>query len=135
MEKNRILQALVINEEEEFKKIVEKAKRVIKIKTSGEPIILASKDKVTDAEYIVCYLLGKYFSKELGFVQSATATNAEIAKSLQQKYPKLNFITESIDREWALPYYQKINIFQPDIIFVTLGSPYQEKFIYHKTIC
>lgn len=80
MEKNRILQALVINEEEEFKKIVEKAKRVIKIKTSGEPIILASKDKVTDAEYIVCYLLGKYFSKELGFVQSATATNAEIAK-------------------------------------------------------
>lgn len=80
MEKNEILKELVINEEEEFKKIVEKAKKIIKIKSNGEPVILVPKDKIKDAEYIACYLLGMYFSKKLGLVQSATATNVEIAK-------------------------------------------------------
>jgi len=56
----------------------------------------------------------------------------DIRNMLKEKYPKLSFAIEEIDKEWEMPYYQKINIFKPDMIFVTLGAPYQEKFIYHQ---
>ncbi len=59
------------------------------------------------------------------------SSKENIEKALRENYPELKYTVESIDREWSLGYYQKINIFQPDIIFVALGSPYQEKFIYH----
>ncbi len=54
----------------------------------------------------------------------------EIEKTLKERYPELQFVINNIDKEWSLNYYQKINAFQPDILFVALGSPYQEKFIY-----
>jgi len=59
------------------------------------------------------------------------SSKEEIEKALQENYPKLKYVVESTDREWTMPYYQKINLFQPDIVFVALGSSYQEKFIYH----
>ncbi len=55
----------------------------------------------------------------------------EIAAALKQKFPDLKFVIEDIEREWNLPYYQSFNIFQPKIIFVALGSPWQEKFLYY----
>ncbi|OGF27958.1 hypothetical protein A2303_06275 [Candidatus Falkowbacteria bacterium RIFOXYB2_FULL_47_14] len=54
----------------------------------------------------------------------------DIETVLRKNYPKLNFAIEEVDREWSMPYYQNINVFQPEIIFVTLGAPWQEKFIY-----
>lgn len=56
---------------------------------------------------------------------------ADIEAALRAKYPRLNFAVEEVDREWDMPYYQNINVFQPEIIFVTLGAPWQEKFIRH----
>ncbi|MFH0892277.1 MAG: WecB/TagA/CpsF family glycosyltransferase [Candidatus Falkowbacteria bacterium] len=54
----------------------------------------------------------------------------DIEAILRSKYPKLDFAIEEIDREWSMPFYQNINVFQPEIIFVALGAPWQEKFIY-----
>lgn len=65
-------------------------------------------------------------------LRGGLSNESDIAKMLKEKYPKLEFAIEEIDKEWEMPYYQNINIFQPRIIFVTLGAPYQEKFIYHK---
>jgi len=56
----------------------------------------------------------------------------EIREAVKRKHPSLRFMVEEIDREWEMPYYQDVNIFKPDIIFVALGAPYQEKFIFHQ---
>lgn len=55
----------------------------------------------------------------------------DIEKALREKYPDLQFVVEDIEREWQMPYYKRINAFQPELVFAALGSPWQEKFIYH----
>ncbi len=59
----------------------------------------------------------------------------DIEKALIKKYSSLKFIAENIERDFtdfakteSLTSLQK---FEPDILFITLGVPYQEKFIYH----
>ena len=59
----------------------------------------------------------------------------DIEKALAKKYTGLKFTVENIERNFAdfaktesLAHLQK---FKPDILFVTLGAPDQEKFIYH----
>jgi len=55
----------------------------------------------------------------------------DIKKALSRSYPDLEFVVEDIEREWQMPYYKNINLFQPELLFVALGSPWQEKFIFH----
>ncbi|MDD4332846.1 MAG: WecB/TagA/CpsF family glycosyltransferase [Patescibacteria group bacterium] len=59
----------------------------------------------------------------------------DISNSLKQKYPKLNFAVEDVNREEAkLPIGSLASDFlnfNPDILFAALGAPYQEKFIFH----
>ncbi len=55
----------------------------------------------------------------------------DIKKSLQKKYPKLNFYIQDIDREGKLVNIEKLNQFSPQLLFSTLGSPWQEKNIFH----
>ncbi|MDP3043726.1 MAG: WecB/TagA/CpsF family glycosyltransferase [bacterium] len=67
----------------------------------------------------------------------------DIEKVLEKKYPDLRFLVEDIEREignclprCAARGQGKLEIgnladFQPDILFATLGAPWQEKFIYH----
>lgn len=57
------------------------------------------------------------------------SSKEDITAALKEKYPKLKFAIENIDREWSMPYYQNINIWQPRIIFVNLGAPWQELFL------
>ncbi len=49
----------------------------------------------------------------------------------KEKYPDLNFIVEDIPRNKHATLSQKFLDFKPQILFVGLGSPWQEKFIYH----
>ncbi|MBU0647422.1 WecB/TagA/CpsF family glycosyltransferase [Patescibacteria group bacterium] len=59
----------------------------------------------------------------------------DITISLTKKYPKLKFIVQDIDREdnncSVASQDDRLVQFQPEIIFCTLGAPYQEKFIFH----
>jgi len=54
----------------------------------------------------------------------------DIEDALKIKYPKLKFFIDEIDRCGAYNF-DAINKFAPAILYVTLGSPWQEKFIYH----
>ncbi len=54
----------------------------------------------------------------------------EIKLAVAEKFPELEFYVEAIEREASVDVY-KINQFKPDIVFCTLGAPYQEKFIYY----
>ncbi|MDA3839652.1 MAG: WecB/TagA/CpsF family glycosyltransferase [Patescibacteria group bacterium] len=57
--------------------------------------------------------------------------SSDIEKILKDKFPKLKFYIHDIDKKGDLINYQKLNNFSPDILFSTLGSPWQEKNIYH----
>ena len=50
--------------------------------------------------------------------------------SLQKKFPKLEVLVEDIERA-VLADLAGAKQFSPDIIFCSLGAPYQEKFIFH----
>lgn len=58
----------------------------------------------------------------------------DISKGLQDHFRKLNFYIEDIDNRTEVdcnPSLQEMRLFSPDILFVTFGAPYQEKFIFH----
>ena len=56
----------------------------------------------------------------------------EVEKALKEKYKNLNFIVAEISRQDNIVFKQEFINFQPEIVFVGLGSPWQEKFIYHQ---
>lgn len=55
----------------------------------------------------------------------------DIRKALSKNYPKLKFTIDHIQKNEKLQECKNILHFEPDILFVTLGAPYQEKFITH----
>lgn len=56
----------------------------------------------------------------------------EVEKAVRAKYPKLDFIVEEISRQEDVSLKNNFLAFSPEIIFVALGSPWQEKFLYHQ---
>ncbi len=62
--------------------------------------------------------------------QSGLSTLEDIRQALKRDYPKLQLFVDGIDRLGAY-HFDKINQFAPEILYVTLGSPWQEKFVYH----
>jgi len=59
----------------------------------------------------------------------------DLKRALIKKYPDLEFVIENIERDFAdfikTKSLARLREFEPNILFVTLGAPYQEKFIYH----
>jgi len=56
----------------------------------------------------------------------------EIKAAVQKKYPSLSFEVFEIEKNGADINNDEINRYAPALLFVTLGSPYQEKAIYHE---
>lgn len=54
----------------------------------------------------------------------------EIKSALAKKFPKLELQVEDINRQPPYDFSRAIQ-FSPEIIFSTLGAPYQEKFIFY----
>ena len=63
--------------------------------------------------------------------RGSLSLSSDIKKSLSKKFPKLKFSIQDIDRGGELINFQKLNNFSPDILFSALGSPWQEKNIFH----
>ncbi len=82
MNKKEILNELIFDEEEEFKTLVNKAKRIINIRKSNGEIIIINKDKLNTKETIACFITGKYFSKEMGFIEDSKVSIEEISDSV-----------------------------------------------------
>ena len=55
----------------------------------------------------------------------------EISTALKSKYPKLIFAIQNINKKASLLKLNEINDFSPSIVFSCLGSPWQEKNIFH----
>lgn len=72
-------------------------------------------------------------NKEIVIINwSKGLSNAEeIRMALQKKWPKVEVLVEDIEIDSSNINWQKINSFSPDIVFSSLGYPYQEKLVYH----
>jgi len=59
-----------------------------------------------------------------------------IKQALTEKYKNLQVMVFDVERQTALPdeILEQVREFKPDIIFSSLGSPYQEKFIFHNLV-
>ena len=61
------------------------------------------------------------------------SNSEDINISLKDKFPNLNFLVISIERNIFLSneVIDEINAYSPSLVFNTLGFPYQEKLMYH----
>jgi exopolysaccharide biosynthesis WecB/TagA/CpsF family protein len=62
--------------------------------------------------------------------QDGLSNRGEIERALNDKFPDLKVFIEDIGRQGAYDF-TAANQFAPDIIFCSLGFPYQEKFVYY----
>jgi len=85
MQKKKILEDLIYDEDLEFERVVPKVKRVVQIKKTGEPVIVADSKKLSQGEIIALYYIGKYFAHQLEINEDDSATNKEIAEGLRLK--------------------------------------------------
>jgi N-acetylglucosaminyldiphosphoundecaprenol N-acetyl-beta-D-mannosaminyltransferase len=59
------------------------------------------------------------------------SSSALIEKSLRAEYPNLKFYVKDADRNFSILPNDDLLKINFDVMFVTLGAPYQEKFIFH----
>jgi len=58
----------------------------------------------------------------------------DVVNVLKNKFPKLDFICQEIGRDENVNISSEIDSFAPQLVFVALGSPWQEKIIYHQLL-
>jgi N-acetylglucosaminyldiphosphoundecaprenol N-acetyl-beta-D-mannosaminyltransferase len=63
--------------------------------------------------------------------ENGLSSEYETEQALKKKYPTLDFVVAKGGREKDSPLNEKFLAFQPEIVLVGFGSPWQEKFIYH----
>lgn len=81
-----ILKDLIIDEEytlEDLRRLVEKSKSFLKIESKSGNIIISPEFPLTTNEKIIIYLIGIYFSKELGFNQDVQITSRNISENIE----------------------------------------------------
>lgn len=81
-----ILKDLIVDEEytlEDLKRLVEKSKPFLKIESKSGNIIISPEFPLTVSEKIIIYLIGIYFSKELGFHQDVQITSRHISENIE----------------------------------------------------
>jgi len=69
VDKKEILKGLLLTEEDtlaKLKTLIDKAKTIIKIDEKSDKVIIAPEFKFSNQEKILLFLIGRYFSKELG---------------------------------------------------------------------
>jgi len=113
-----ILKVLIIDEEytlEDLRRLVEKSKPFLKIESKSGNIIISPEFPLTISEKIIIYLIGIYFSKELGFNQDVQITSRHISENIEIAQttisgPLGDYIKSKIvgrdNNSYAIKYYE-----------------------------
>ena len=81
MNQKDLFKELLIDKTKQVESLVKKAKNILGIdRESGDTIILVSRAKLTDEEMICIHLIGRFFSSELGLVESSSVSYKELSK-------------------------------------------------------
>lgn len=80
MTEKEFYKELLIDKSKRVETLVKKAKDILGIdKETGEPIILVSRARLRDEDYIALYMIGKFVASELGLSESPCVTYTEVA--------------------------------------------------------
>lgn len=79
MDKRKLLESILIDEEAIFEKIVEKAKSLFGLNKRGEIILHIPRDELTQRQLIAVYLIGGVFAKELELRDTDVFTAEELS--------------------------------------------------------
>ncbi len=113
-----ILKDLIIDEEytlEDLRRLVEKSKPFLKIESKTGKIITSPEFPFTVREKIIVYLIGIYFSKELGFNQDVQITSRHISENIDISQttisgPLGNYVKSKIigieNNSYTIKYYE-----------------------------
>ena len=119
MENNKldILKDLVVDENhslEDLKRLVGKSKPFIKIEGNTGKILLSTEYSYNTREKIILYLIGMYFSKELGLNQDLQITSREISNNINVvitsmsgalgEYVRSHIVSQE-DNSYSIKYY------------------------------
>lgn len=86
MEKKKILERLIIDEDALLNQLVEKSVKIFAIsKKSGNLIYMTDQKKLTSKEKAGLHLIGRYFASELGLKDSKYMDISELAKLIGTK--------------------------------------------------
>ncbi|MFA5174570.1 MAG: hypothetical protein WC438_05310 [Candidatus Pacearchaeota archaeon] len=122
-----ILKDLLVSEEhtlEELKTLVEKSKKFIKIEEKSGKVIISPEFDLTSSEKIALYLVGVYFSKEMGLNGEEQITSRKISDSINVAQTTLSGplgelvrkkIVEQKDNSYEIKYYE-INNFLDSLV-------------------
>ncbi len=95
-----LLKELLIDREERIRMLIKKAKNILGIeKSTGEPIILIPRSKLSNKEVIALYILGAYFSYELGLRDSPSVSRSELVSKLGLDPKVVSARTSELKRE------------------------------------
>jgi exopolysaccharide biosynthesis WecB/TagA/CpsF family protein len=59
------------------------------------------------------------------------SSKKDVEKNLKEKYPGIDFVVATMNRDKNSTIDKDFINFEPKIVFVCFGAPWQEKFIYH----
>lgn len=116
--KLNILKELLVSEEhsiEDFKRLVEKAKPFIKIENKTGKVILSSDFPLKVSDKIILFLVGTYFSKELGMNLDMPITSRHISENIGISQTTISgplgeFFRDNIvskdDSSYSIKYYE-----------------------------
>lgn len=82
-EKKEILKELLLTEEDTLKKLkelIDKTKNLVKIDQKTAKIVVSSEYKFSNLEKVLLFLIGRYFSKELGLSEQEGFNIQELEK-------------------------------------------------------
>lgn len=90
--------------------------------------------RITGADLLKKILkLASEEGKRVGILnwKNGFSSRRDIVLALSKKYPGLKFEVENIPREIKVGLSEEFLESRPEILFVALGAPWQEKFIFH----
>jgi hypothetical protein len=70
MDRKKILESILIDEEAIFANLVEKAKKIFGLNARGDIVFLIPRDSLTQRQLVAVYLTGRLFAKELEIIDS-----------------------------------------------------------------
>lgn len=119
MSEEEILKKLVVDEKDsiqELKGLVDKAEEFFKIEKPTGRILFKNFGALSDPQRICVALVGKFFAKKLGIIESDSLGSSEIAKELGRPLTAMpvslkplsdrGFIEKLPDRKYRISYHR-----------------------------
>jgi hypothetical protein len=82
MKKEEIAKKILVDEDELFERIVDKASRIFKLDKRGNMVWTVSLRDLTDKEKVALVLVANFIGNEIGLFETKSISNADIAQRL-----------------------------------------------------